>query len=398
MNPARILFDPDIPGAADALRDLGELRPFDPAALAADPRIAADADVLVFRTATRVDARLLQALPRLRALATPVIGLDHVDIAAVAACAARLGRDLPVLHAPGSTADGVADWVLAALLDAGALDGLPDAPPRVGIVGLGHCGRALAARLDRLGIPWIANDPPRRAAGDPGPWTSLDDLAGCDVVTLHVPLTDAGASPWPTRDLADAAFLARLAAGRTRWLANASRGAVLEPGAALAAASGRGPALLLDVFRDEPAPDPRIVAAARFATPHVAGSVIEGRSRAIAQIRKSLARLLDVDAPPLHAPAPAPCPALPARPAAADLRAVLDGTGLGALGRAFRDAYVAAPTADRGAVFTRIRAGAMRREIAWTSPPSGKAAAFDNPAVVVENGVTCRSEASERRP
>jgi erythronate-4-phosphate dehydrogenase len=320
-------------------------------------------------------------------------------MAAVAAFAARHGRDLPVLHAPGSTAGGVADWVLAALLDAGALDGLPDAPPRVGIVGLGHCGRALAARLDRLGIPWIANDPPRQAAGDPGPWATADDLAGCDIVTLHVPLTEPGASPWPTRDMADAAFLARLAAGRTRWLANPSRGGVLEPRAALAAAdAGCGPALLLDVFRDEPAPDPRIVVAARFTTPHVAGSVIEGRARAIETIRRPLARLLGVEAPPRPAPAPTPCPALPARPAASDLRAVLDGTGLGALGRAFQDAYSAAPAAHRGAVFTRIRAAAMRREIAWPIPPSGAAAAFDNPAVVVENGVTCRSEASERRP
>lgn len=372
MTPIRILVDPEIPGAVAAFRDFGEVRPFDAATLTAEPRVAADADVLVFRTATRIDARFLAAAPALRALVTPVVGLDHVDSAAVRAHAIRRGRPLPVLNAPGSTADGVADWVLAALAEGGAFRGLPNAVPLVGIVGLGHCGHALARRLDLLGIPWRACDPPREAAQDAGGWVPFAALAECDAVTLHVPLTGPGESPWPTRDLVDRTRLAFLGAGRTRYLVNASRGAVISEAAIIDfEGPASRPALLLDVFQGEPAPDPAVVRAARIATPHVAGSVFEGRHRALAAVRARLAAVLDIDVPPFPGPDAPATLELPRPLAGADLEALMGSTGIRGLARAFRDDYAAAAPDRRPEVFRRHREGAMRHEIGWPLPPDG---------------------------
>jgi erythronate-4-phosphate dehydrogenase len=375
VTPLRILVDPEIPGALEAFEGFGSVRPFDAAALARDPRGAASADVLVFRTATRIDAAFLEAAPELLALVTPVVGLDHIDAAAVHAHARQRGRELPVVNAPGSTAGGVADWVLAALFAAGAFHGFPDTVPTVGIVGLGHCGRALADRLDLLGIPWMACDPPRQAAGDPGDWVAFDALARCDAVSLHVPLTGPDESPWPTRGMIDPARLAAPAGGRTRHLVNAARGAVLSDATCRCPDDdGLRPALLLDVFVGEPSPDADLVRAARIATPHVAGSVFEGRRRALIAVRRQLATLLSLEAPPLPCPDPPPTVKWPRSPTRADLAAILEPTGIERTSRAFQQEYLAAAPADRAAVFRRRRAEAMRREIGWPLFPKSRPA------------------------
>ena len=78
-----------------------------PAALAAD---LADADALIVRSATQVDARLLEAAPQLRIVARAGTGVDNVDVAA----ASR--RGVLVVNAPGANSISVAEHTLALML------------------------------------------------------------------------------------------------------------------------------------------------------------------------------------------------------------------------------------------------------------------------------------------
>jgi erythronate-4-phosphate dehydrogenase len=405
MSQSRILVDRDIPWGIEAFEGLGDVVPYDAADLRKDPSILAEADVLACRSVTRVDAALLAAAPRLKAVATPVVGLDHVICEDMRAAQRQRGHTIQVFSAPGSTAAGVADWVVAAILHslvpperAGdravrRRDGFPqetlaaaeadsgrsnpyDADPRslkVGIWGFGNCGRALAARLARLGMTFVAYDPPKESQ-TAGAFLSadLEDLWTCDVVSLHVPLTNPGDSRWPTRGMVDGTVFDALATGGVRLLCNTSRGAVLQDaGLRDRLSAGDGPALALDVYEDEPTPDPAIVAGTRIATAHVAGSVLEGRRKAVAKVRDEVRRTLRLPGPPFPAEPsggfdrPPPF-AVPTRPQLADVRdGIRAAVPLDEWTRTFRDAYLPAPPAQRAAAFEAARRGGLRREIRW---------------------------------
>ncbi len=372
MNRPRIRVDHHIPWGIEGFDGLGDVVPYDAADLRKDPSILADADVLACRSVTRVDASLLAAAPRLVAVATPVVGLDHVICEDIRAAQRQRGHPIQVFNAPGSTAAGVADWVVAAILHA-----LPEVTDphrlKVGIWGFGNCGRALAARLARLGMRFVAYDPPQetRTAGA-FQSAALEDLWQCDVVSLHVPLTEARDTRWPTRGMIDRGVFRALASGDVRLLCNSARGPVVE-GAALQAhlASGLAPALAVDVWEGEPTPDPSVVAATRIATAHVAGSVLEGRRKAVAKVREDVRRLLHLPRTPFPAqPAggfdrPPPF-AVPPHPRPDDIRGgILAAVPLDEWTRTFRAAYVRAPLAERAEAFEAARRAGLRREIRW---------------------------------
>lgn len=259
-----------------------------PAMLAA----LAEADAVIVRNRTRVDAALLAAAPRLRAVGRLGVGLDNIDLPACAA------RGVAVLPATGANALSVAEYVVTAALillrgcwraEAAMLAGAwprndligGEAAGRVlGLFGFGAIARLTAQKATALGMQVIAHDP-HVAANDPA-WagaTQVDAatlLARADVLSLHVPLTPQ------TRNLIDAGALAAMKPGAV--LVNTARGGVVDE-AALAAAlkAGRLGGAALDVFAREPLDAD---AAAVFAgapnlilTPHVAGVTREGDVR-----------------------------------------------------------------------------------------------------------------------
>src|SRR5262249_14976252 len=155
-----------------------------------------------------IGRREFDRLPALRVVATASIGYDHVDIETAAA------RGVWVCHVPDYCIDEVADHTLALLLGVwrgvvfldrdvraggwGRLGAGPLRPlrgARVGVVGFGRIGSAVAARLLALGCEVWATDiavaATAIAAAGAVP-VDLDELlAGCDAVSLHVPLTGA---------------------------------------------------------------------------------------------------------------------------------------------------------------------------------------------------------------
>jgi D-3-phosphoglycerate dehydrogenase len=214
-----------------------------------------DVEVALLMHEVRFGADDMDALPALRAVVTGSVGYDHIDVEAAAA------RGIWVCNVPDYCVDEVADHTLALLLAlmrgvvrldghvrAGGWDSLSSGPlrtlagMRVGIVGHGRIGSAVAQRLAALGCELLVND-----VRDVGvPLVPLDDLLEeSDAVTFHVPLTAA------TGGLIGAEEIGRMRPGAL--VVNTSRGPVIELAPLIAALRDRrlGGAAL-DVLPQEP--------------------------------------------------------------------------------------------------------------------------------------------------
>ncbi|SHI08677.1 4-phosphoerythronate dehydrogenase [Ferrimonas marina] len=244
------------------------------------PEQVADADALLVRSVTKVDEALLRAAPKLRFVGTATIGTDHLDTAALAR------RGIPWSNAPGCNAEAVGEYVLTALLLLAQRQGVELSQRRVGVVGLGNTGSAVARRLQALGIEVLCCDPPKAAQRAAGTWHELDTLlAECDVITLHVPLITEGQGA--TVNLLDEARLGMLKSGA--WLVNACRGEVID-NPALVRVKRKRPdlKLVLDVWANEPHPLADLVALAEIATAHIAGYSREGKIRGSQMLHRAL--------------------------------------------------------------------------------------------------------------
>ena len=252
----------------------------------------ADARALIVRNRTQVRGALLAAATSLTCVGRLGVGLDNID---VEACRAR---GVAVYPATGANDLSVAEYVMAAAMTLlrGAFFASSDvaggAWPRqrligrelagrtMGLVGLGAIAREVAWRAQAFGMNVVAYDPMLMA--DHPAWqlarnVSLDGLLTLsDVVSLHVPLTDA------TRNMIGAARIAAMKPEAI--LINAARGGVVDEAAlALALREKRLGGAALDVFAEEP------LSAAdgeRFRgidnlilTPHVAGVTVESNVR-----------------------------------------------------------------------------------------------------------------------
>lgn len=268
-------------------------------------RHVADARALIVRNRTQVRPDLLAGAPSLVCVGRLGVGLDNIDLDACRA------RGIAVHPAAGANDLGVAEYVIgtAMMLLRGAygstgeviagkwprnrLMGREIAGKTLGLVGFGSIGRLTATLAHALGMESAAFDP-YLPADDPR-WAGtrslgLDALLGAaDVVSLHVPLTDA------THRLINAERIARMKPGAI--LINAARGGVVDEAAvASALKSGALGGAALDVFETEP------MSAAHGAvfeecpnlilTPHIAGVSVESNTRVswltVDNVRRSL--------------------------------------------------------------------------------------------------------------
>lgn len=256
-------------------------------------RAAGQADALIVRNRSQVDAALLAAAPRLRAVGRLGVGLDNIDLPGCAA------RGIQVVPATGANARAVAEYVIGTLLAllrsayaasaevaggqwprAALSQGLEAHGRTLGVVGFGGIGQLTARLAAGLGMRVVACDAALPA--DHPAWADagatrleLDDLlAQADAVTLHVPLTSG------TRHLLDAARIARMRPGAV--LINTSRGGIVDETAlAVALRGGHLGGAALDVFEQEPLPagGPLAGAPNLILTPHIAGLTREANTR-----------------------------------------------------------------------------------------------------------------------
>ena len=252
---------------------------------------------LVLNSKIRVSAQMLASAPALRFVARLGSGLEGIDVGA-----ARL-HSVAVYHSPEGNCDAVAEHALGMMLSLlnhlGRADrelragiwrreanrGRALGPRVVGLLGLGHTGRALAWRLRALGLRVMAYDPyvHREDLGDLGAilCPRLEDLyEEVEILSLHLPLTVE------TSALVSADFLARFK--RPLLLINTSRGGVVVlRDLTEALLSGRVVGAGLDVFEDEHPGTYAETASLYYAglfemeqvilTPHVAGWTEESK-------------------------------------------------------------------------------------------------------------------------
>ncbi len=249
--------------------------PYPSAARVAELVGAVQADAVLSRQGAVGEAAML-ASRRLRVVARHGVGVDDVDLLA----AARHG--VIVTRAPGSNTAAVAEHTLALLLAllkdlrplgqriaAGgwreAATQVRDAAGlRLGLVGFGAIGQAVARRAEAFGMRVQAHDPAASAGPLAASLPAL--LAESDAVSLHCPLNPA------TRHLIDAAAIAAMPPGG--FLINTARGGLIDEAALLRALDrGHLAGAALDVTEREPpdAASPLRRHERVIITPHVAG-------------------------------------------------------------------------------------------------------------------------------
>jgi len=255
-------------------------------------------DVLVPTVTDRIDAALIeQAGPDLKLIASFSNGTDHIDVEA----AARKG--ITVTNTPNVLTEDTADMTMALILAvprrlAEGARVLTDKPgewagwsptwmlgrriwgKRIGIIGMGRIGTAVARRAKAFGLSIHYHNRKRVSPATEDEleatyWDSLDQmLARVDIVSINCPSTPA------TFHLLSARRLALLQP--TAYLVNTARGDVIDEAALIKCLrEGKLAGAGLDVFENEPAVNPRLVKLANegkvVLLPHMSSATMEGR-------------------------------------------------------------------------------------------------------------------------
>jgi glyoxylate reductase len=264
--------------------------PLTPPELAA---AVAEADAIVPTVTDKIDAELLaKAGPRLKLIANFGVGVDHIDLAAAQA------RGIAVTNTPGVLTEDTADMTIALILAAARRlaegDGLirdgkwtgwsPTfmlghrlGGKRLGIVGMGRIGQAVARRARGFGL-LIHYHNRRRVEADVEReleatyWESLDQmLARVDIVSVNCPHTPG------TYHLLSARRLKLLRPHSI--VVNTSRGGIIDETALTQMLAKREIAAAgLDVFEHEPTVNARLRRLDNVVlTPHMGSGTHEGR-------------------------------------------------------------------------------------------------------------------------
>ncbi|MGL4835291.1 MAG: 4-phosphoerythronate dehydrogenase [Shewanella sp.] len=282
----KILVDENMPYVEPLFGDLGTIIPVNGRRLT--PEQVRDADVLLVRSVTQVNAALLADNARLKFVGSATIGTDHVDLAYLAE------RNIPFANAPGCNAIAVGEFAFMAMLELAQRYHSPLKGKVVGIVGAGNTGSATAKCLEAYGVTVLLNDPLKAAAGDSRTFVSLDTLMQqADIICLHVPITRTGEHK--TLHLFDESRL--MALKPNSWLINCCRGDVIDNKALIKVKSQREDLkLVLDVWEGEPHPLPELVDVVDLATPHIAGYSLEGKARGTFMLYQALCQHLNIPA------------------------------------------------------------------------------------------------------
>lgn len=274
-----------------------------------------DADGLVVRNGTRVDADLLERAKALKVVGRLGVGLDNLALDELKA------RDITVTWAPGANAVSVAEYVMGAMLDlsrrfssisatvhGGVWDrqgaiGAELYSKTLGIVGLGDIGSRLAKRAAAFGMNLLASDPVVHdnsfAVQEYGlELVELSELLErADFVSLHAPLLPS------TKHLINAETLASLKP--TAYLINTARGGLVDEHALAAALrQGKLAGAALDVREDEPPGDDDPLRGLEnvLLTPHIAGVTEASNRRVCLHVANDVLRVLNGAAPLSRAP------------------------------------------------------------------------------------------------
>ena len=261
-----------------------------PAALAA---AIAEADVLVPTITDRIDAKLIaKAGPNLKLIANFGAGVDNIDVKAAT------DKGIAVTNTPGVLTEDTADMTMALILAVPRrlVEGVKEIEAdrftgwspnwmlgqrvqgkRLGIVGMGRIGQAVARRAKAFGLQIHYHNrkpvhPDIERELEATYWESLDQmLARMDIVSINCPHTPA------TYHLLSARRLKLMKP--TAYIVNTARGEVIDENTlARMLESGQLSGAGLDVFEHEPAVNPKLKKLKNVVLlPHMGSATIEGR-------------------------------------------------------------------------------------------------------------------------
>jgi D-3-phosphoglycerate dehydrogenase len=303
MTPVVLITEELAPAAIDVLAQDFDVRHIDGTDRAVLLAALADADAVIVRSATQIDAEAIAAAGRLKVIARAGVGLDNIEVAAATA------RGVMVVNAPTSIIVSAAEHAIALLLavarntsaasvalKAGEWKrskyaGVELQGKTVGVVGLGRIGVLFAQRVAAFGTRIIAYDPyvqAARAAQLGVRMVGLDELLReSDFISIHAPKTSE------TVGLIGAKELTLVKPGVR--IVNAARGGLIDEQAlADAIAEGRVAGAGIDVFAKEPCTASPLFAFDNVVvTPHLGASTHEAQDKAGLAVARSVRLALE---------------------------------------------------------------------------------------------------------
>ncbi len=281
-----ILSDPNIPLIEAFFSELGDIGYFRQETFAADLK---SADILIVRSNTVLNPQMLKH-SNLQVVATATSGTDHLPLDWLAE------NNIPVVSAKGCNATAVADFVLISALALWPGEVMPT-DLRLGLVGYGYAGRAVAQCFRSLGFGVSFFDPllDFGCLSEPEQFeqASFEEVLSSDIVSIHTPLTHSG--QYATyKMLSHEQF--RLMRDDVLFI-NASRGDVVDLESLKYLLAHKPKArVVLDVWPDEPNVNLEVLNQVSIATPHIAGYSLLGKYRATELVYQGCCKLLGVEA------------------------------------------------------------------------------------------------------
>lgn len=258
-----------------------------------------NADALVVRSRTKVTRELIEKAKNLKIIARAGIGVDNIDIEA------SKEYKIPIINAPDASTETVADLTIGLLLcvirnisyadrrirkgnwKKSDLLGRDLSSLKMGIIGLGKIGRAVAKRASAFGMEihaydaYIPDEDIRKMGIIPQTLSNL--LKTCDVISIHVPYNNETAGM-----LSEDMFKIMK---NGSYLINVSRGGIVDETALLKAIKSKKIAgAAIDVFEVESGIHPLFQFDNVVVTPHIGASTVDAQRKVGIEIADKLIR------------------------------------------------------------------------------------------------------------
>ena len=261
----KIVIDSNILFAEELFKGFGELVFYKN--IISDKNILKDADALLCRSTMKVGAELLSET-KVKFIATATSGTEHID-------KTYLDKSkIKFADAKGSNSNSVAEYVISAILNIAAKNNLSLNGKTLGIIGLGNCGKKVESKAKAIGLNVIVNDPPLEEIGENKNFSSIEEILGCDIITIHTPLIKEG--KYKTEGLFDSLKISQLK--KETIFINSARGKIVDE-VELVKAKEKGVVsrIVLDVWENEPQINFGLLNHIDIATPHIAGHSYDGK-------------------------------------------------------------------------------------------------------------------------
>ncbi len=246
-------------------------------------------DAWILRTVTKVNPKTVPTLPKkLKFIGSASSGTDHIDKGYL--------NDLGIQfdYSPGCNANAVAEYVLTSMLTWCELKHKELIDYKVGIIGMGHTGEAVAKKLEVIGVNYAGYDPPKALREKSFKSCSLNTLHECAILSFHLPYISQGSK-------CTHYFMPNILSlsPKQELIINAARGGIINESYLLNSirsyeSSHNKIDVVLDVWETEPVPNPELVKKAIIATPHIAGYSKKAKLEASKGVLKSLLNYFDL--------------------------------------------------------------------------------------------------------